>query len=298
MKMTREDVGRRVEALFVACVIVGLASQARAGSLAVNGNLTAPSLNVGTDITATNQTSIGAAGNVTTSIIGDPTTFGISLNSSNALPRIDFTGPGSDGGGFHFYSKNQGYLGCLWVASEDGWLHCNLPGFSEDGTPFNVGTISTYELNVWDTAVIGSKLTLYGTTDPPVLLLDAQTRATVAQRVSHDVPPSKQTGAALFWNSSTKRLEVYVAADGAFYDLAGNVLANITAPAVAGATVTTTYHVDTVTGQVVADDSLHAPRWQLKAGYQFDKTTGTFTQQASSNAPPVAATSSQALELR
>ncbi len=62
MKTTVEDVGRRVETLFVACAIAGLVSQARAGNLAVNGNLSAPSLNVGTDITATNQTSIGSAG--------------------------------------------------------------------------------------------------------------------------------------------------------------------------------------------------------------------------------------------
>lgn len=292
MKTTVEDVGRRVETLFVACAIAGLVSQARAGNLAVNGNLSAPSLNVGTDITATNQTSIGSAGNVTISIVnGWTNVFGITLNSSNAYPRINLAGPGGDGGGFYFSNQTQGYLGCLWVASEDQWLRCNLPGFWEQGT------ISASDLHVGNNAVIWNKLTVYGTTDPPLLLLDAQTRA-VAQRVSHDVPPSKQNGAALFWNSSTKHLEVYVAADGAFYDLAGNVLANTAPPTVAGATVTTTYRIDTVTGQVVADDTLHAPRWQLKAGYQFDSTTGTFTQQTSSNAPPVSVTSAEALELR
>ena len=65
-----------------------LAIQARAGSLAVNGNLTAPSLNVGTDITATNQTSIGAAGTVTISTLeGNTSVFGIALIASNAYPE-------------------------------------------------------------------------------------------------------------------------------------------------------------------------------------------------------------------
>jgi hypothetical protein len=265
-----------------------LAIQARAGSLAVNGDMSTGSLIVGPQMTTSNKTSIGSIGDVAISALpGETNEFGVILGSSNAWPRIRFIGPGNDAGGFHFCSQNRGCFGCLWVASEDNWLHSNLAGFCAEGS-----------IETWGDATIWGKLTAYGGMDPPLLLLDAETRARVAQRVSREIAPSKQSGAALFWNSSTKRLEVYVAADGAFYDLAGNLLANITPPSVAGAAVTTTYRVDGVTGQVVADDSLHAPRWRVKAGYQFDNKTGTFTQQASSNAPPVAATSSEALELR
>jgi hypothetical protein len=146
---------------------------------------------------------------------------------------------------------------------------------------------------------IDGKLNLYGGMDPPYLLLDSETRASIANRVAREVPPSKQTGAALFWNSQTKQLEIYVAGESAYYDLAGKLIASITPPIVADATVTRTYRIDRTTGTVVLRESVHSPHWRLKPGHRFDSLTGTFTRIGSdSNAPPVTVSREEALELR
>ncbi len=164
--------------------------------------------------------------------------------------------------------------------------------YNSDG--FNVGTNAVFAQDV----TIEGKLNVNGGMDPPYVLLDAETRDSVAQRVAREVPPSKQTGAALFWNSTSKQVEVYVASEGSFYNLSGKLVEAIAVPKVAGAVVTQTYRVDPATGAVVTQEKVQAPRWQLKLGYQFDKKSGEFFQITSSNAPPVAVTQEQALELR
>jgi hypothetical protein len=145
---------------------------------------------------------------------------------------------------------------------------------------------------------IDGKLNANGGMDPPYLLLDSETRTAIAQRVAREVAPSKQTGAAVFWNSETKRLEIYVASEGAFYDLMGNLITSITPPTVPGAAVTTRFRIDASTGNVVTDQALHAPRWGLRPGYKFDARTGTFTTLVTSNSPAAIVTASEALELK
>ena len=181
----------------------------------------------------------------------------------------------------------------------------------------NVVDVNQYGMGIFDTAdanftfavngtahvtgnmeVDGKLTTANGSVDPPFLLLDAQTRTAIAQRAAREVAPNKQTGAALFWNSETKRLEVYAASEGAFYDLTGNLLTNITPPTVAGAVVVQTFLVDPETGNVVTNQSVSAPGWHLKPGYQFNRQTGVFTYQATSNGPPVVVTGGQALQLQ
>ena len=68
------------------------------------------------------------------------------------------------------------------------------------------------------------KLTATGGIDPPYVLYDAHSRAETKTRVLAEVPLAKQTGAALFWNPSTHRLETYIASEDKFYDLSGNEL--------------------------------------------------------------------------
>jgi hypothetical protein len=117
--------------------------------------------------------------------------------------------------------------------------------------------------------------------------------------VAREVPPSKRSGAALFWNSQTKRLEIYVASEGAFYDLNGKILAALGPPAIEGATVTRTFRIDPQTGTVVTRETLRVPRWQLKAGYRFDSRTGVFMRVGDdTNAVPVRVTAREALELK
>lgn len=71
---------------------------------------------------------------------------------------------------------------------------------------------------------VGGKLTATGGVDPPYLLLDRETRESVAAKVNKEVPVEKMGGAALFFNKNTKRLEVYVAEDRAYYSLNGDQL--------------------------------------------------------------------------
>ncbi len=142
---------------------------------------------------------------------------------------------------------------------------------------------------------IEGKLTLYAGMDPPYLLLDSETRAGIANRVAREVPPSKRTGAALFWNAQTKQLEIYVASEGVFYNLAGKTLAAINPPKVASAKVTTTYRIDKATGAIVPQETLQTPSWQVKRGYQFNRLTGEFTKTGGTNAVPVAVTAQEAL---
>jgi len=129
---------------------------------------------------------------------------------------------------------------------------------------------------------IDGKLNLYGGMDPPYVLLDSATRDSVANRVAREVPPSKQTGAALYWNSETQQLEVYVATRGTYYNLGGNVLATITPPVANDVTVTTSYGIDRTLGTVVSRDTVKAPHWQVKPGYRFNSSTGTFSRSDSS----------------
>ena len=168
-------------------------------------------------------------------------------------------------------------------------------GASEDFN-YNPDGAST----VFDNDVeIDGKLSLYGGMDPPYLLLDSETRASIANRVAGEVPPSKQTGAALFWNAQSKQLEIYVAGEGAYYDLAGKQIASIKPPIVADASVTRSYRIDPTTGAVVLRERMQAPRWQVKQGYRFDAATGTFTQLGGdTNAPPVTVSAQEALELK
>jgi len=185
---------------------------------------------------------------------------------------------------FHVWS-NIGANNCFEIDLVEGGAHV-------------VADQGSGNLSVDGELVVQGKATFNGGVDPPYLLLDAETRDSVAERVAIEVPPSKQTGAALFWNSATKQVEAYVANDGVFYDLTGKQIATIAPPKPTDATVVQSYRVDGVTGAVVIEEKLVSPRWRLKKGYSFDKATGAFYQIGSSNAPPMVVDQSNALELR
>jgi hypothetical protein len=109
--------------------------------------------------------------------------------------------------------------------------------------------------------------------DPPYVLLDSETRDSIANRVAREVPPTKQTGAALFWNAKSKQLEIYVASESAFYSLAGAPLGSIRPPTAPDATVIKSYRVDPATGAVIPRETVQTPRWRVKPGYGFNSKT-------------------------
>jgi hypothetical protein len=249
-------------------------------------------------------------------------TVGQNIALSTDTNFVDFAGqmhfgrfdPNDLGQGIAVHRSNDAYI----CAMMGWWLRTAVQAYSNsaakptelalnpNGGQVTVGAIGRYDgFNVAtntvferDVEILG-KLDLDGGSDPPYLLLNVETRDRIAQRVAGEVPPSKQSGAALFWNSQTKQLEVYVASEGMFYDLTGKALVAIAPPVVKGATVTSTFRIDPQTGAVVTHESVQAPRWQLKPGYQFDRLTGSFTQLGSgSNASPVAVSAQEALELK
>jgi hypothetical protein len=73
------------------------------------------------------------------------------------------------------------------------------------------------------------KLTASGGIDPPYMLFDLQTREEVADLINQKVPLNKRAGATMFFNSETKKMEVFLANEGRFYDLNGNLLGQGTA---------------------------------------------------------------------
>jgi hypothetical protein len=247
--------------------------------------------------------------------VGGDTSFGADMygQASGTFIRC-VAGPNSFGGSSDAWGEGGVYgtfIDCVagdysfgsggTVANSAKFQHCKAGADSFGG--FGASDDFNHhfgESTVFDNDVeIDGKLSVYGGMDPPYLLLDGETRDSIATRVSREVGPNKQIGAALYWNGQTGQLEVYVASKGAYYDLSGKLLASITPPVVADATVTRSYRIDPTTGTIGLRETVQAPRWQVKPGYRFNSATGVFTKIGSdANATPVTVSLEEALELK
>jgi hypothetical protein len=134
------------------------------------------------------------------------------------------------------------------------------------------------------TYIYAYKMDSFNGYDPPYVLYDRQSREQVADLVMRAVPPEKQGGAALFFNSDTHKLEVYVPAEGKFYDLQGNLLGSILKQASAAGQYQTAYFLDPQTGQVRSRQKCVSNRYVLKKGYSLDGKTGRFIKHATGEA--------------
>lgn len=110
-------------------------------------------------------------------------------------------------------------------------------GFNVSASTGNVSVGGFLELLNGDLSVTGSglftsnlqvdgKITANGGVDPPYVLFDAHTREETKARVLKEVPTAKQSGAAVFWNRSARRLEIYIAGEDKFFDLFGVLVDN------------------------------------------------------------------------
>jgi hypothetical protein len=255
----------------IVCVLLAANANIRAGELSVIGNM-----NIASNLTANGY-------------ILTPESALCFVNSSDWV-----NAKLSSDGCWVTFQNYCGYANLL-LNPEGGGVMINTPDYYLDGWGLTVGADTGISGNLY----VGGKLSVSGGMDPPYLLLDSETRNSIANRVAREVPPSKQTGAALFWNAQTKQLEIYVASEGAFYGLNGKMLAAITPPSIQDAKVVRAFRIDPDSGAVVVRESVEVPRWRLKRGYRFDSKTGTFTKASTgTNAPPVAATPQEALELK
>jgi len=154
-----------------------------------------------------------------------------------------------------------------------------------------------YDLEVGDDLAVDSDLQVYGNTfvddifgdlawfnkivsnggyDPPYVLYDKQTREQIVDMVTRELLPGKEDGAALFFNKDTKRLETYVASEGKFYDLNGNVvytLAKIELPTTKYQPI---YFLDSLTGKICTRLSPVCNKYVLRKGFALDNKTGEF----------------------
>ncbi len=152
-------------------------------------------------------------------------------------------------------------IGCATLSPSGGQgVSCAISG--------NVGIIGDF--------FVTGKVTAYGGIDPPYILYDQQSRDEIIEKVKKEVPPDKQNGAAMFFNKDTKKIENYIASEGKFYDLEGNLiheLAQVVEPTTKYETV---YNLNSITGQV---ESMLLPvqeKYQIKEGYVMDDKTGKF----------------------
>ncbi|MBN2591548.1 MAG: hypothetical protein JXA96_16905 [Sedimentisphaerales bacterium] len=164
----------------------------------------------------------------------------------------------------------QFYLG---LASGDGALYSNSGILLLGGS---IGIVD-YDCAYFTTDIqITGKVTSSGGYDPPYVLYDQQSRKEVIDRIKKEVPPDKQNGAALFFNKETKRLETYVASEGKFYDLEGNIiyeLAQVVEPTIK---YETAYRFDSTTGQTLPILRPVQEKFHIKKGYKLDDKTGNF----------------------
>lgn len=145
-------------------------------------------------------------------------------------------------------------------------------------TSGNVGigvTDPDADLEVTDDLHVTDKLTVDGATDPPCVLYDLATRESTYKLIERSIPPEKLGGAAMFFNTDTKRIEIFVASEGKYYDLLGNVLETVD-PIVNNFPVKTRARINQDTGEVqysYTEEYKH--KFKLKDGYEL-KSDGTF----------------------
>lgn len=245
-----------------------LATQALAGSLTVVGTCT-----VASNLTFQQIALVGdgtyTLGRYSSSDAGQGVAYHRLNDGSNSAYLNSMMGWGSK-------AALQAYNGSNETPSE---LSLNVNGGQvsvcsiNQTNGFDVGTNAVFHSAVW----VDGKLYHPGGIDPAYLLLDVETRTSLVQRVSRELAPDKQNGAALFFNQDTKQLEVYIATEGVFYNLAGNAVASLPLPAVQ-ASVGRRIWFDSATGEVVTNQILNPQRYQILPGYQFDPVDGNFYQ--------------------
>lgn len=117
---------------------------------------------------------------------------------------------------------------------------------------------------------------IYGDLYPLYAMYDQKTRGGIIEQVKKEVPPDKQNGATLFFNKDTKKIENYIASEGKFYDLQGNVIHELPKVVKPATKYETVYQFDSKTGQVRSISRPVTEKYQIKEGYSLDSKTGNF----------------------
>ena len=165
-------------------------------------------------------------------------------------------------------------------------------GFIEIGDEYD-----TVSLGIWgdlavnglttlceDTVMFGD-LSVYGTFyNSASCMYEQKSRDDIITYVKTEVPPDKQSGAAMFFNKDTKKIENYVASEGKFYDTEGNVIYQLDEIVEPTTKYETVYHFDKATGQIISTQKAVADEYRIKTGYSLDSKTGKFVNKENGKA--------------
>ncbi|MCD6291522.1 MAG: hypothetical protein J7M34_13545 [Anaerolineae bacterium] len=90
-----------------------------------------------------------------------------------------------------------------------------------------IGTSPGYKLDISGDIHCTGKLTSDGGNDPPYVLYNYESRASIIERVKKEVLPDKLNGAVLFFNGDQGQLELFLPIKGEFRSLDGKVLETV-----------------------------------------------------------------------
>jgi hypothetical protein len=183
-----------------------------------NGNFVRYGLLQDVDVTGTFSNNSGTAVRQTLGGVFDITDSGATTNTGTTTNKnpIAVFGKATVSGTATGASTRDAYGGWLeGVGTTDGTTTVYGVYATASGGDTNWAGWFAGDVNVT------GKVTSTGGYDPPYVLYDCETRESVKKRVLKEVPKDKQKGAALFFNSITKKLEIYIAHEDCYYNLSG-----------------------------------------------------------------------------
>jgi len=136
------------------------------------------------------------------------------------------------------------------------------------------GDDPAYTLDVVGDIHCTGKLTSDGGNDPPYVLYNYETRASIIDRVKKEVLPDKLDGAVLFFNGDQGQLELFLPSKGEFRTLDGKVLETVE-PITETFETENRYYFDENTGEIKSYKARKSVRkYRLKPDHELDPLTG------------------------
>jgi len=138
-----------------------------------------------------------------------------------------------------------------------------------------IGTTSPgYKLDVSGDIHCTGKLTSDGGNDPPYVLYNYETRASIIDRIKKEVLPDKLNGAVLFFNGARGQLEIFLPGRGEFRTLDGEVL-EIVEPITRTFETEDRYYLDEETGEIKSYTvKKPSTKYRLKPDHELNPLTG------------------------
>ena len=151
----------------------------------------------------------------------------------------------------------------------------NLNCINSSGGDVGIGMTSPgYTLDVSGDIHCTGKLTSDGGNDPPYVLYNYETRASIVERVKREVLPDKLNGAVLFFNGDQGQLELFLPSKGEFRSLDGKVLETVK-PITRTFETEDRYYFDDETGKIKSYKVKKSrAKYRLKPDHELDPLTG------------------------